>query len=203
MTSERWLFLFSAVSSACAVAAFLRVDISTFARLLPRLKPQGAPKTYTRRDVIISIFIMTSFVAASVGFALTTGRGPPRLSESQERTLVANAAPMRTFLSLIAISSTNGDPDTELLAHDIAEAFNRAGIEPVLGYTRPDSPDETGIIICVKDFNKPPLGVEELKATLKASDITFKVQGCPSKGFDYVPPRIQGLVIWVAPAPLS
>jgi hypothetical protein len=101
----------------------------------------------------------------------------------------------------IVISTTNGDPETEPLAHDIATVFNRAGIEPVFAFTRPDNPDQSGVIICVKDLNKPPPGIEELKAALKASDINFKVQGFPSRGFPGINADTR-LVIWVAPAPL-
>jgi hypothetical protein len=108
---------------------------------------------------------------------------------------------MRTFLSSIVISTTNNDRETEPLAHDIASVFNRAGIEPTFVFTTPDNPDQSGVIICLKDLNKPPLGIEEIKAVLRTIDINFKVQSFPSRGFSGIAADVP-LVIWVAPAPL-
>jgi hypothetical protein len=201
MTTESWLFLFAAIPVAGTLLTFFRIDALTIARLWQGSTSQGAPRQYTGRDIIISIFIVLSLVFSGLGLALTIGQGPPHLSDTQKRKLLASAGPMRTFLSSIVISATNGDPETEPLAHDIASVFNRAGIEPVFSYTRPDNPDQSGVIICIKDLNKPPMGIEELKAALKASDIHFKVQSFPPKGFPGINTDIP-LVIWVAPAQL-
>jgi hypothetical protein len=201
MTTESWLFLFAAIPAAGTLLAFFRIDVLTIARLWRAVPSEGMPRQYSGRDIIISVFIVMSLVFSGLGLALTIGQRPPHLADSQKRTLLSAAAPMRTILSSIVISTTNGDPETDRLAHDIATVFNRAGIEPVLAFTRPDNPDQSGVIICVKDLNKPPPGIEELKAALKASDIGFKVQSFPSRGFPGVTADTR-LVIWVAPAAL-
>jgi hypothetical protein len=201
MTTESWLFLFAAITAAGTVLAFFRIDVLTITRLWRASPSPGTPRQYTGRDVVISIFIVMSLVFSGLGLALTIGQRPQHLSDNQKRMLLGSAAPMRTFLPSIAVSTTNGDPETEPLAHDIASVFNRAGIEPDLVWTRPDNSDQSGVIICVKDLNKPPPGVEQLKAALKDSDIKFKVQAFPSRGFLGMHSDAP-LVIWVAPAPL-
>ena len=202
MSTESWLFLFAAIPAAGTLFTFFRIDAFTLARLWRTTPSGGKPRQYTGRDIIISIFIAMSLVFSGLGLALTIGQGPPHLSDYQKRMLVRSAAPMRTFMSSIDIGITNDDPGTTSLAHDIAASFLRAGIEPVFGYTYPDNPDQTGVIICVKDLNKPPPVIEELKAALKDSDIDFKVQSFPSRGFQgNVLPSAQ-LVVWVAPSPL-
>jgi hypothetical protein len=201
MTTESWLFLFAAIPALGTLFTFFRIDALTIARLWQASPSQGTPRQYTGRDIIISIFVVMTLVFSGLGLALTIGQRPPHLSDNQKRTLLGAAAPMRTILSSIVISTTNGDPETNPLAHDIATVFNRAGIERVFAFTRPDNPDQSGVIICVKDLNKPPPGIEQLKAALKASDISYKVQSFPSRGFPGMNADTQ-LVIWVAPAPL-
>jgi hypothetical protein len=105
---------------------------------------------------------------------------------------------MRTIMSTMVISYTNYDSATEPLAHDFANVFNRAGIEPVFVFTRPDNADQSGVILCIKDLNKPPPGTEELKGALKEIGIESKVR----PGFSRPDAEQNKLVIWVAPAPL-
>jgi hypothetical protein len=183
MTTESWLFLFAAIPALGTLLTFFRIDALTITRLWQAAPSQRTPIRYTGRDIVISIFVVLTLVFSGLGVAFTIGQRPPHLSDNQKRTLLRAVAPMRTVLSSIVISITNGDPSTDPLAHDMATVFNRAGIEPVFAFTRPDNPDQSGVIICVKDLNKPPPGIEELKAALKTSDVNYKIQSFPSRGF--------------------
>ena len=109
---------------------------------------------------------------------------------------------MRTLMSHVVIAYTNGDRATEPLAHDFADIFNRAGIEPIFDFTRPDNSDQSGVILCVKDLNKPPPGIEELKSALKAIRIEAKIRPFPKRGFGRPEAEQSQLVIWIAPGPL-
>jgi len=136
---------------------------------------------------------------------LTLRDNAPHLTNYQKSTMLNDVTKMRTLMSAIIISYTNGDPNTEPLAHDLADVFNRAGIEPVFGFTRPDNPDQSGIIISIKDLNNPPPGVENLKTALTSSNIIYKLRAFPKRGFDGVDQNVsvnRDLVIWVAPNPL-
>jgi hypothetical protein len=136
---------------------------------------------------------------------ISLSNNAPHLTNHQKSTLLNDAGNMRTLISAIIIAYTNGDRSTEPLAHDLSDVFNRAGIEPVFGWTRPDNPDQTGIIICVRDLNNPSRETEDLKRALDSSGITYKVAGFPKRSFE-----INGtsehvdrdLVIWVARKPL-
>ena len=112
---------------------------------------------------------------------------------------------MRTLISGILIASTNGDPDTERLAHDFADVFNRARIEPQFTFTRPDNPAQSGVTVCVRDLNRPPSATEDLKTALKKARIPFTVSGFPQRGFGGIDQTVRAdhdLVIWMAPHPL-
>jgi hypothetical protein len=182
---------------------FFRFDILTVAKLFSAATPiSSLPRAYSSREVIIAICVFVSLCLGGVGFFLSKADHIPRLSDNQKRTLLQDAERVRTLMSTIVISYTNGDPATEPLAHDIADVFNRAGIEPVFAFTRPDNADQSGVILCVKDLNKPPLGTEELKGALKEVGIEAKVRPFPNRGFARPEAEKSQLVIWVAPTPL-
>jgi hypothetical protein len=94
----------------------------------------------------------------------TTANDIPRLTLEQKRDLLGEAAKLRTLMSSILISFTNGDRATEPLAHDLGEIFNRSGISPWYVYASPDSRSQSGIILCIKDL----IILLQLRKTLKA-----------------------------------
>ena len=126
----------------------------------------------------------------------------PHLTTSQKRTLLSEANGMRTPMSRAIIAYTNGDRATEPLAHDFADVFKRAGIEPIFDFTIPDNSDQSGVILCVKDLNKPPPATEELKRALRAIGVEPKIRPFPTRGFGRPEADQSQLVIWIAPAPL-
>ena len=207
MSTERWIFLFEAIIAACALAAFFRIDAMTIAGLWRKgaaAIPTSRLQLYTRRDVVIACLVFATLLSSGLGFYVSRDT-IPHLSESQKRTLLSSVTPIRTVITSVPVAITNNDAETEPLAHDIAAIFNRSGIEPIMYYTSPDNSDQTGIIICIKDLNKPPRETEPVKAAFSSSGIEFKVQRFPDRGFSgtIINPGVnQELVIWIAPAPI-
>ena len=86
--SQSLLFLFQAISAACALAAFFRIDVVTVAKLFGNATSDGTRSAYTPREVIIAILIFTSLCLGGVGFFLSKADNIPRLSDNQKRTLL-------------------------------------------------------------------------------------------------------------------
>jgi hypothetical protein len=172
---------------AGALAVIFRIDAMTVARLFRATTSDSTPKGYTSRDIVVIILLLISLGLGGFGFFWSKGESIARLSGSQTRTLLSDVEKMRTLMPAVIIAYTNGNPTTEPLAHDIANVFNRAGIEPVFGFTRPDNSDQSGIIISIKDLNNPPPETEDLKKSFELSKISFKVRGFPRSGFDGYP----------------
>jgi hypothetical protein len=157
-------------------------------------------KSVSRLWPLSVLLILSMMVWAPMYFSLINHA--PYLTASQKRTLISEVAGMRTLMSTVIIAYTNGDHDTLALAQDFADVFKRVGIEPILAFTMPDNTDQSGVILCIKDLNKPPPETEELKAALKRVGIESKVRSFPNRGFARPEVEQKQLVIWVAPAPL-
>jgi glutathionylspermidine synthase len=89
------------------------------------------------------------------------------LPNEQINRLVSEFQKLKALLPSIAIAITNGDHETERYAYALRDAFNRAGIQTEFGYTIPDGPDDTGVLICLKNPEHPPPEAEALSAALK------------------------------------
>jgi hypothetical protein len=124
-----------------------------------------------------------------------------RLSDDQMRRLVSEASKLRSAISAIPIAITNGDAETEGYAHDFADAFRRAGLQPQYTYTSPANSDETGVIICIKDINKPPGATERLRHALEEINVDPKILPCSPQRFanGYYDSSI---MLYIAPHPL-
>lgn len=136
----------------------------------------SVPKSKSR--IVTAILAAMSAILTITLFLYAASPTPePHLANSKKRTLLSNVANMRTLMSAIIIAYTNGDLSTQPLAHDLADVFNRGGIEPVFAFTRPDNPDQTGIIICVKDLNNPPPETEDINGLLTLAVLNSKSRG--------------------------
>ncbi|HJU17099.1 MAG TPA: hypothetical protein VJ770_11590 [Stellaceae bacterium] len=143
-----------------------------------------------------------SSVISSAPFAISPHNAASYISASQKKILLREfSTTLRTLTHYVVIAGTQWDIDTQQFAQDLGDVFNKAGINPLYDYTRPDNPDQTGIIICIKDINNPPREAEILENSFREANIDFKVRKFPEHGFtgDKANPN---LVIWVAPAPL-
>jgi hypothetical protein len=203
LRQDRWLFLFNAIIAACALAVFFKIDILTVMELFGTVGQINF--FYTSRDVVLAVLLAVLFCLGIIGFYSSKGKNVPHLTLKQKRLLLNEVTKMRTLMTGILIASTNGDPDTEPLAHDFADVFNRAGIEPWFTFTRPDNPAQLGVTVCVRDLDRPPSATEDLKSALKEARVPFTVSGFPQRGFGGIDQSIRAdhdLVIWMAPRPL-
>ena len=118
LVQRKLLLLLEAVIALTALAAFFRIDAVAIARLFTNTRT--VTRSYSAREVIIAILLATSFIAGSLGFLLSK-EAVPHLSERQMRALIKNAAAMRTMFKYMPVSITNGEPETEPLAHEIGQ----------------------------------------------------------------------------------
>src|SRR5262249_43610769 len=158
----------AAIQAAGVLLIFFRVDVVTVSTLFRR---PTAPRSYTFRDIFIVVLMTLTFILTALGFYVSRGPDIPHLSEDQMHALIKSASAMRTLFKHMPVATTNGEPETEPLAHDISSAFNRAGIEPMYVFTRPDNPDQTGVIVSIKDLNNPPPGTEQLQSALRSANL--------------------------------
>jgi hypothetical protein len=127
------------------------------------------------------------------------------LTDGEKRKLGTGLANLRTITTHLALSNTNGDLESDAYAHDFADAVRRAGMEPLWGFALPDSPDQLGVIIALKDPKSPPPETEPLRAALQSAGIEPKILGFPSGGFHVSGVEVTSqpnIVLWIAPRPL-
>jgi hypothetical protein len=159
---------------------------------------------------LITIGLVGTFLFSSVGLAgIIWQQYRPALVEVHDlpndmaRRLVASLQNLKAFLPSVAIAVTNGDPETEQRAYALRGAFNRAGIETNFGFTVPDGPDDTGLLICLKDPEHPPPEAALLSAALKQAGLETKTRPFTRNGMHVSgESRDWQMVLWVAPAPL-
>jgi hypothetical protein len=203
LTRERWIFLFAAISAVCALAAFLKVDLLTVASLFGTGANVNAP--VSSRDAFIVFFVFLSLVLSGFGFWTTEAGNRLYLTRHQKRILLREAAKIRTLMRGILISDTNGNPATEPFAHELGEVFNSAGIAAWFVHARPDNPNQSGLLLCIRDLNNPRPATEDLKGALRSANIQFEVSGFPRSDFSGSTPPDEvekNLVLWVAPKTL-
>jgi hypothetical protein len=126
------------------------------------------------------------------------------LTEDQQRELTAELVKSKHIMSKIALSITNGDAKSGPYVQDFASAIRTAGLGPIWGFTSPDNPDQTGVIIAVKDPKSQRPEAELLRAALRGIGIGPKTLPFPTAGFSFsgVPDNFKpDVVLWVAEKP--
>ena len=89
------------------------------------------------------------------------------ISGTQRNELVAAFDAMKPKPPIIAMAITNADQWSEQYAKAIRTVLHISGIDVDMGYTLPDSSDERGVILCLKDMNDQPPEATALRSALK------------------------------------
>jgi hypothetical protein len=124
-----------------------------------------------------------------------------RLSDDRKNRLAREFAQLKPQLSKASVSFPNGDGEADVYMHDFADAFRRAGIEPLFTWTTPDGPDQVGVFVAVSDISSPPSLAAKLQDALKSVGIEADIIPFPKAGIlGASDPR--PLALYVAPRPL-
>ena len=120
------------------------------------------------------------------------------LLDDQISLLVFALQRLRASLPSVAMAWTNGNFETEQYFVALRDVFHRAGIQTNSGFTIPDGPDDTGVLICLKNQERPPPEAAILKAALRQAGIETKTRPFTQDGMHVS----DEMVLWVAPKPL-
>jgi hypothetical protein len=127
--------------------------------------------------------------------------GQRRLSDDRKSRLTRELAKLLPVISQMAVTNVNGDQESEIYMHDFADAFRRAGIEPIFTWTSPDGPDQVGVYIAVREGNARPPVAAMLQGALRTIGVDADIVPFPKAKI--VGAQEPGPVaIYVAPRPL-
>ena len=126
------------------------------------------------------------------------------INDAQRDKLIAAFDVMNPKPLFIAMATTNADQWSERYAYALRTVLHTSGIDVEMGYTLPDSSDERGVIISIRDMGDEPPEATALRAALKKGGVETLLRPFPRNGI-HGPSDVADVnlkyILWVGPKP--